>query len=209
MNYIDKVYYINLDHRKDRLEQIEQVMNDLDIPLDKRERISAIYDDKFGMVGCYKSHILTLEKFIESNYTSCIVFEDDFIFYQKEQFHGILNSIFENKVDFDIIQLAYNDRYESLHSTNYHFLKTVAKAGTTSALLIHRQFAQQLLENFKEGLRLLTEHIEIHNSIVHGYCLDVYWNKLPKSKWYVTYPKIGLQRASYSDIEKRYTDYGV
>jgi hypothetical protein len=209
MNHIDKVYYINLDHRKDRLEQIEQVLNDLEIPSEKRERISAVYDEKFGCVGCSRSHILTLEKFIESNLNTCIIFEDDFNFYQKDQFHGTINSIFNNNVDFDIIQLAYNDNYQIPEHTKYHFLKKVQRSGTTSALLIHKQFARQLLENFKEGVRLLTEHIQKYNSTVHAYCLDVYWNNLPKSKWYFAYPKLGYQRESYSDIEKRITNYGV
>jgi len=38
--------------------------------------------------------------------------------------------------------------------------------------------------------------------------MDIYWKQLQKTdKWYITNPVLGYQRMSYSDIEKRITDY--
>jgi GR25 family glycosyltransferase involved in LPS biosynthesis len=209
MDYIDKVYYINLDHRKDRLLEIEKVLDDLEIPIQKRERISAIYDEQFGIVGCCKSHIQVLEKFIESGYENCMVLEDDFQYSKKDTFFINISNVFKHGIDFDIIQLAYNDTHQIPQNTNYPFLRKFTKAGTTSAFIIHKNFAPQLLQNFKESLKLLSDYISIHNTKYHDYCLDVYWNNLPKTKWFMIYPKLGHQRTSYSDIEKRITNYGV
>lgn len=43
----------------------------------------------------------------------------------------------------------------------------------------------------------------------HELHIDIYWKKLQNDKWYVTNPVLGYQRESYSDIEKRITNYGV
>lgn len=210
MNYIDKVYYINLDHRKDRLAQIEQVLDELECPVAKRERIPGIYTPEFGTIGCAKSHMLAVEKFIKSELQTCIIFEDDFIYTNKEQFDTSINNIFTMNIDFDIIQLSYNDNDQTPQDTTWPFLKTFQRAGCISGILLHKNFAPKLLQNYKDGQNLLQDHIKTYNCLTHHYHIDVYWNLLVShSKWYWFYPKLGKQRPSYSDIENRHTDYGV
>jgi GR25 family glycosyltransferase involved in LPS biosynthesis len=210
MDQIDHVYYINLDHRTDRRAELEGVLDDLEIPVEKRERISAVYDAKFGALGCIKSHIRTLETFLQTNSTYCMILEDDFIYDNKEQFIQSIQTLFSQKVTFDLVQLAYNHNGIRYEETEYPILKKVIKAGTTSGMIVHKAFAEQLVTNYKESEALLSDFIEQHGRTEHHYCLDVYWQKLqPAANWFCFMPRLGHQRASYSDIENRHTDYGV
>ena len=52
---IDKILYINLDHRKDRLKQINNEFKKMNFPENKIERISAVRNKYNGHIGCCKS----------------------------------------------------------------------------------------------------------------------------------------------------------
>jgi hypothetical protein len=210
MNYIDKVYYINLDHRTDRRQEIEKVLDDLACPFEKRERISAVQHSQFGTLGCTKSHILTLEKFIESGLEVCLVLEDDFIYDDIDRFNSSIQYVFENKFPFDLIQLSYNHNGLVASETEHNILKKVIRAGTSSSMIVHKDFAPKLLANYKECHELLLDYIAKHNQLTHDFIIDVYWKDLqPISKWYCFSPRLGYQRESYSDIEQRVVNYGV
>lgn len=210
MNWIDKLYIINLDQRVDRLEETIKVISQLDIDTGKVERISAI-EEKKGALGCSKSHCLALETFIQSGLSYALILEDDFTYFDRTQILNVMNKIHHEQVDFDVIQIAYNNTglfYAT--PTKWENLQKVGRAGTTSAYIISQSFAPILLENMKDGVRLLETHIASYGEINYHYCIDVYWCKLqPDSKWYCTVPRLGYQRESYSDIEKRITNYGV
>jgi hypothetical protein len=210
MNYIDKVYYINLDHRTDRREEIEKVLDDLSCPSEKRERISAVQHSQFGTLGCTKSHIMALEKFIESGLEICLILEDDFIYEDPERFNKLIQYIFENKVQFDLIQLSYNHNGLQSSETEHSLLRKVHKSGTISGILVHRDFAPKLLANYKEGHALLLEYVAKHGCLIHDLIVDVYWQRLqPQSMWFCFSPRLGYQRESYSDIEQKVVNYGV
>jgi len=212
MNYIDTIYYINLDHRVDRNNDFLNCMNDLNIPLTKIQRIPAIYIPKLGALGCTKSHILALETFLASDSKICMICEDDFMYKNKESFNSDITKFFETGLDFDIVQLSYNtNQYNNCvvykaSDTNYDFIKRAEITITASSYIITKQFAQKLLENFKESAHLHTES----GIRTHEYCHDIYWNKLkPVSLWYLIYPPISYQRESYSDIENINVDYNT
>lgn len=42
----------------------------------------------------------------------------------------------------------------------------------------------------------------------HELHADQCWKQLQRDKWYTTKPVLGYQRESYSDIERRVTNYG-
>jgi hypothetical protein len=74
-----------------------------------------------------------------------------------------------------------------------------------SGYIVHRRFAPTLLNNMKEGVKLLHKTYDKQR-----YALDTYWEKLQKtSKWYIFKRKFGLQRKSWSDIENFIADYKV
>jgi GR25 family glycosyltransferase involved in LPS biosynthesis len=171
------------------------------------ERIDAVYRPDKGYIGCTESHIKTLETFIASEHKVCCIFEDDFTPVRSNLFLMQLALPFVNKVEFDLIQLAYG--FMKSTETEYPFLLNPTHARTTSGYMITREFAPKLLENFKEGLRLALE-CEENGEKNANYCCDMYWDKLmPESKWYLLKPRVGKQIDSYSDIEYRDTRYGV
>ena len=75
---------------------------------------------------------------------------------------------------------------------------------TTAGYCLTKSYAKILLNNFKEGLELLS----INQNQSNKYAIDIYWKKLqPEYNWFCIIPKIGRQIASYSDIEKRIVNY--
>jgi len=104
MNRVDQVYYINLDHRKDRLESICKELAKTTIDPSKIHRISAVHTPGFGALGCTLSHILALEQFIQSGKNTCIIFEDDFQFIQDQAVvNTLMDQVFTMLPDFDVI----------------------------------------------------------------------------------------------------------
>jgi GR25 family glycosyltransferase involved in LPS biosynthesis len=209
MDFIDCVYYINLDHREDRRKEIEGELDKLGVPQEKRVRIPGIHKPGFGMLGCALAHIKAMETFLESSHTNCLILEDDFeVIVDTDMIEMMLNAIFEEKISFDCLMFAGNI-FEQM-PTEYPFLHRVLNAQTTSAYCVTRIFAPKLLENLKEGALLLEDYYSKTEKRKHDFCLDIYWKKLQVfSKWYILNPKVGIQRKSYSDIEEKVTHYGV
>ena len=209
MEFVDCVYYINLDHRTDRKEQFEKEMQKLGVPVSKLVRISGIYNKEFGILGCGLSHKKALETFLASPHTNCIIFEDDFQFTLDSNYvKYLLKSIFREKVPYDVVMLAGN--LFKTQKTQWPFLQKVLDGQTASGFLITKDFAPKLVECLSESTVLLKDWYDKTKEKKHEYCNDIYWKKLqPKSNWYIVYPKTGIQRESYSDNEYKVTSYGV
>ena len=73
MNNIDKVIYINLEHRIDRNEEIINEFKKMDIT--EYERFNAIYTKGFGALGCAMSHLEILKLAKKRNYKNIIQYE--------------------------------------------------------------------------------------------------------------------------------------
>jgi GR25 family glycosyltransferase involved in LPS biosynthesis len=197
---INKVYFINLNHRLDRREHIERLLKDSDL-FDITERISALYNKVLPHAGCVLSHISSIERFIGSEEEYCLILEDDFTTDDIKNLKVNIEKLFIDNIDFDIVQLSGN--HIQLSDCEYPYLKSVIDSQTTSGYIINKRFATELLDNFKESYSLISEFGRRHE-----YCLDIYWKKLqPISKWYCFSPALGYQMDSYSDIEKSNASY--
>ena len=206
---VDIIYYINLDHRTDRDREILSEFARMGIPKNKIVRISAIKDSEYGDLGCSKSHVKTLKQFVKSDKSNCIVFEDDFEFSQsKEVVHKSMNSLFDQKVKYDVCMLSANTIEKK--DSKYPFLKKVINSQTASGYLVNRTFADELLRNFEEGARILETKKDKKDPDRGNYCVDQYWKRLmPESEWYEFSPRLGKQRKSHSDIQGGVVEYGV
>jgi len=200
-NKIDVVYYINLDHRTDRNEEILQEFEKVGIPSSKIVRISGNYNKQYGDVGCSKSHTDALRRFSQSSYNNCIIFEDDFIFTQSpNEVHTMINKLFENNVNYDVVMLSANTTANE--DSEYPFLKKVIETQTASGYMVNKSFSHTLLANFEEGVQHLEKIVTKEDDKRGKYCIDQYWKSLQSdSTWYEFYPKLGIQRESYSDIQ--------
>ncbi len=209
MESIGAVYFINLDHRTDRLSQIQAEFGRMKIPDEKIHRISGVYKPECGALGCGLSHVKTLNAFLETTHTYCLVFEDDFQFtVDPNYFSFLLRHVFQSGKQFDMVMLGANVMKQEM--TDSPFLRRILDAQTSSAYLISREYAKTVRDTLAEGMKFLEEWFAIHKEPKHEYCLDIYWKQLqPKGTWLVFNPKIGIQRESYSDIERKVTNYGV
>jgi GR25 family glycosyltransferase involved in LPS biosynthesis len=122
MNNIDKIYYINLEHRIDRKEQFEKQITThfANSILESRiERFPAIKHNQ-GLLGCSMSHLEVIKKAKLTCARYIIVFEDDFEFIvSRETFLTNLEQLFQqvenDGFDFKVVMLAYNanNRFEN------------------------------------------------------------------------------------------------
>lgn len=212
---IDKILFINLNHRTDRLKQIKSEFKKMSFPENKIERISAVNEKYNGHIGCCKSHIKAMKLIIKNNYKYTMVFEDDFVFtVKRSKFSANLNSFFNKYNDsWDIIQLA--SVYNNTKDTDIEFIKKVNRASTSSAYIINNKFAKVLLNDLENSLTKMEKDMKDFNrkndfklkkKHTTRFALDQHWNNLQKkSQWFLFKPYIGKQggNAGRSSIMSR------
>lgn len=198
---IDKIFYINLDRRADRNQHILDMFNECNILPDMYERFSAI-EEVNGAMGCTKSHINILQIAKERNYNYILVVEDDLIINDKTNFINNVNKIFDDNIDFDVIQISGN--VLRCTSSEYKYLSKLIDSQTTSGYIVNCKYIDKLIQNYTESLNSM-----ILEGKKHENCLDIHWKVLQKTdNWFIFNPKLGYQMDGYSDIEKRITKYG-
>lgn len=199
MEHIAAVFYINLDRRQDRRQQMESQLQIYQI---KAERFPAI-SDKIGYVGCMKSHLEVYRLAEQRNYENVLILEDDFDFLvSPTELQSLLTDFFNLKLEYDIIMLGYNLKsYKEFNPLLYKVLE----AQTASAYIIHKRFYKTLIELYKKTLPQLEEY-----KLFHLHANDQVWKPLqPNSAWYAFQRRIGHQRKSYSDLIDEVVDYKV
>ena len=167
------------------------------------QRFNAIKNDK-GYLGCSESHLECLKLARARNYPNVMILEDDFEFLiDKNEFQTILNHLLT--VDYDVFILSYNTHSKNITDTGDQYLKRIKETQTASGYIVNRKYYDKLINNFQEGLRLLSE-----TDIYHKYAIDQYWKPLQsQDKWFCYKKRAGKQRESYSDIEKGMVNYQV
>lgn len=213
MDHIDALYYINLDHRRDRKKEfLKQAFRYFDKEfLFRMKRLPAVSHER-GYVGCARSHVAILNEAIEKNYQHVLIMEDDFQFTMSpEEVETCLRDFFTSPYasSYKVCMLASN-LYAYSEVKDASFLCRVHKARTASGYLIHRPFMETLRDCFQE----CAERLAMGEDVRHHYekwSIDTVWWKyqIPQEGhgFYAFSPRLGLQRASYSDIEKRFVDY--
>lgn len=196
---IDRVFFINLANRHDRREHITKQLSKL-FSLDKIQRIDAVRHEN-GAVGCSTSHIIALEEGIRQGCDSFAVFEDDFVFYDARRVLRDLVVWDRYGCAWDVLLLSGNavvsERFCAVADR-------VLSSQTTAGYIVSKGYAPVLLENFKEGLTFLRRH-----GTPSTHALDMYWKRLqPVGRWFILRARPGKQEPSYSDIERRFVDYG-
>ena len=207
MENIDKIYYINLDHRIDRRTEIEHefASHFRSTILEHRiERFPAIKHNQ-GLLGCSISHLEVIKRAKANGAKYIIVFEDDFEFLvSKEIFAENINKLFklvENGLDFKVIMLAYNamNRFEVNDNA---LLDSTTDVQTCAGYLVNGKYFDELIQCWEHGVHMYEE-----TGQDWIYCCDQYWKNLQKEKWYLFKTRIGKQRAGFSECGKTFTDY--
>jgi GR25 family glycosyltransferase involved in LPS biosynthesis len=198
---IEHILYINLEHRTDRLAQVQSEFKDK-LKINSAERFPAIKHEK-GPIGCALSHIKCLEIAKERNYPFVFICEDDIEFLNPEYFLYALKK-FENAPPpgWNVFLVSGNSLppYQQYSAT---CIKTI-NCQTTTGYITHYSYYDRLIKNYKDGVELLLENPDK----TRIYAIDQYWKHLQAEQtWYLMYPPCVIQRAGYSDIEKKYMDY--
>lgn len=195
---IKHAFYINLEHRTDRKEYVENQLNTIGI---KAERFNAIKLEN-GAIGCSLSHLKCLQTALDNDWDHVLICEDDITFLNSELFIKQMNRFLEEINDWDVLLLAGNiiPPYKKIND----FCVQVTKCQTTTGYLVRKHYIPILIDNIKDGINQLLKNPEKHVL----YAIDKYWFSLQqKNKWYLITPLTVVQKPGYSDIEKKNTNY--
>jgi glycosyl transferase family 25 len=198
---LDKIFYINLDKRNDRKDEIEKELTNYNL-FNKSERFPAIYTQEQGCVGCSMSHLAVIKIAKERKYKQILILEDDFYFtVSKEEFENQLTIFFDSNISYDICMISYN--LNNSTSTEYPFLLKVLDGQTASGYIVHESFYDSLINIYEYAIPQLKETRQ------HWiYACDQIWKSLqPQSEWFAFNPRCGKQRPSFSDNAKSFVSY--
>jgi glycosyl transferase family 25 len=204
-SYIDHIFYINLEKRKDRREHIESQLLKYDL-LDISERYIAIETAHSGIVGCSQSHLNVLKLARERGYKNILILEDDFEFIvSKEELNKNIDFLFEKYSHFDVCMLSHiiqgSQEIDSLDKENP--LRKVLDGQTASGYLVNSSFLNTLIDLYEWSCPLLesTNHHWL-------YANDMVWKKLqPENKWSYFVSPLGKQIDGYSDNKQCFASY--
>ena len=189
-------WYINLDSRPDRRFVCEEELKKVGI--ETPNRFPAI-QTKQGIVGCGMSHLQVIMNAREKNLPYVAVFEDDVLFKDPQETLKKINRLWSH--EWDVLMLSGNS-FKPYQEYNNDAIQ-VKRCYTTGAYIVRQHFYDKLIENLNTGLKLL---ITTQNR--NNYSLDCYWMKLQQEfKFLLIKPLKVVQRAGYSDIEGKNTNY--
>lgn len=143
LNYIEKAYYINLDHRTDRRENFERRVNELGIPVERYPAITINPEDisnPFGdvrwhnKVSNYYTHLAIIQKAKDLGLKNVWVFEDDCVFI--DGFLEKANKCLEDlkKIEWDMFYFGGEPNRETEPYSEY-IVKTTGVYGAHSYLV--------------------------------------------------------------------------
>jgi glycosyl transferase family 25 len=197
-----KGYYINLDSRKDRNQHVKEQLQFLNFDI---ERFEAIYSSD-GRIGCSLSHLAILEMARKKDLPMIFICEDDIVFKDKKVFKKQLNCFLKSVDNWDVLLLAGNVVLPSNFTTPSllnPYSKRVSHCQTTTGYIVKNHYYSTLIENIREGIKLLLQFPENHFS----YAIDKNWLKLQKKHlWFIITPLTVTQKKGYSNIEKKDID---
>ena len=185
-DYIEHVVYINLHHRKDRIEHIEKTLAMFG---DRLHRLDAVYEPRRGHLGCSKSHALAIELAISSGWKNVLIVEDDAVWNKIENGSILLEKL--SKTNYDVIMLG--GTAVEYDKESYKLLKCCC----ATAYLVNQHYYSNLLNIFNNSISFLKK---TYNPSVGA--IDQLWHSTQKSdNWYIIIPCLMTQITNYSDTE--------
>jgi len=195
---IKHAFYINLDSRPDRKQHTEGQLTTIGI---HAERFKAIKLAN-GALGCSMSHLKILEMAKKNAWSHVLIMEDDIKFLKPEVFISQFDKFLETNKTFDVVLLAGNNMPPFTNIDNTCI--KVTRCQTTTGYLVQSHYFDTLIHNYRKGIEKLMKNPADHVL----YALDKFWFHIQeKHNWFLIIPLTVVQRADYSDIEKRATDY--
>lgn len=201
MEILKHTLYINLDYRTDRLEHVQEELDKIGIK-ESAERFPAVKMEK-GNVGCTLSHIKCIDLAKSRGWPYVFICEDDITFTDPGRFISSLREFSQSVHQWNMVIIGGNncppfDQITTAYARVYNIQ-------TTTGYIVHSNYYDILLNNFKEGLSKLMREPEKKKQ----YSLDIYWKTLQSTGlWFLITPPTVIQYYDYSDIEEKVVDYG-
>ena len=194
---IDRVLYINLEHRTDRLKYILNECKRVGIPSEKITRIDAIYAPDTGMLGCSLSHCKALELALSHpEWTWTLIIEDDVKFSDSPWLET--DAALKN-ANPDVLMLARGAcQVETpTHPTSTNLYRVIRACGSV-AYVVNRNYIPKLLKNIRESIEEFTKP----GGNIYDHPLDVYWYSIQKTdNWYAFDKSVASQNLTFkSDV---------
>lgn len=203
---VEHILYINLEHRIDRKEQIMKTLLEY-FPEEIIYRIPGILNIDSPCIGIAQAHINALEHAIQNNWKHVLIMEDDMVFNEFEKNYKKLQELMLSSYDAIVLGGIYVDYNPETSKLN--------KCSSMGAYLVHQNYYDVLLNNFKDGLKnLIREDLKLNTrtfswSLNRGslerartYIIDQYWQILhQKDNWFII--PLCYSKENFSDSLKR------
>jgi len=199
--YFDKIYYINLERRKDRNQECIDELKKYNIIA---ERFNAINGESIiksnwvhslGAIGCLESHLQIIKNAKENKYNNILILEDDVIF--DDNIEGIFENYYKQlDKNWDILYLSGNhNQHEGnlLNMVSDNIIKCYLTY-TTHSYAVKSSIYDIIIDKLSNAVNPV----------------DVEYTKIQKiSNCYAFYPGISSQRVGYSDIINNDVNYKI
>jgi GR25 family glycosyltransferase involved in LPS biosynthesis len=204
---VDRIFVINLDRRRDRLDGVLRELTMARAPLDRVIRVPACVatgtTQADGQIACLTSHIDVLRRGWDLGCSQVMVLEDDFCFTSELESHlDDLAKFSARRYDYWICLVA-TSKYGETVPIDDLLAASFQRCTNTGGYLVSRQGIERLLPVYERALEQL---------VATGDCItnavDRCWTVLqPSGKFLVFRRKFGFQVSSYSDIEHTVSRY--
>ena len=225
VNGIQHAVYINLAHRKDRQEAVEELLRTAKVPFERFEAVNprllpelldGCWDSSVcpGQVGCQLSHLAVLRRAMDAGWDHVAIFEDDFTWQplvRPDMVQAAIAKAMELVPNWDVIALSLNIALEKplgeelkvqFAPDTWTGLTRIENAQTTGGYIARRSVMAQIYDAF------LPENCLVKKDYTTA--IDQCWKPLQsKGMWVAFEPQPGTQHRSFSDIEQREVFYGL
>ena len=209
------IVVINLPTRTDRRQAAIEELARLGVAETGYQIVAAKHTPQNGAMGCALSHAMVLAQWLfESEDEFCLVLEDDFAVRSPDAFWGMVGQAFMFNQGWDVFLLASNVAVP-IEATPIANVFRVINGQTTSAYLVTRRYAPTLIHAFFKAAELFRVYGNVptlQNQTIQKalFAIDSVWKSHQlDDRYWACLPQVCLQRPSFSDVENRFTDYGV
>ena len=211
--HLGRPFVINMEHRTDRMAAFTQRMTEAGIT---NVTVVRGVPHECGQLGLTLAHITALQQCWASPWVdACLIMEDDFaVRAPLAKATALIDSFFRDVKLWDVLMLSCNLQAYCSASGDCPYLPPYAtrvlKGLSAAGYVVQRAYATTLSDTLLNAVSLLKDECGVY------YTNDVARMKLQaKDVWY-TFPDeankrgaIGYQVASFSDVQRNHTNYGV
>ena len=214
-SFFEKIYFINLEDRKDRLEK--SLINFNNYEINNFERIDAtkinkedypfLGEKERSQLGCALSFYKVIKNAYNKNFNSILIFEDDFEFlHNKETTNLVLKKSIDNlPLDWDVLYLGANIMYDYSSCPIEKFSENLFRINSAyccHSIAFSKIAISKIIDIFPNE-SIFIEKINFYKAI------DIFMAKefCIKNSCFITSEMLCNQYASFSSIEDCNCDY--